>query len=94
VTCCREGKVWSAHRVKLFMAWAASHCKAATIESTLTAIKDWHKSKGVAYMQEGYKLKRVMGPCEHQHLVIDPEIDELRNNTRRRGLWILVSIST
>jgi integrase len=35
--------------VKLFMAWACTRYKVSTIESTLSAIKDWHKSKGLNY---------------------------------------------
>jgi integrase len=39
----------SAEAVRLFMAWASQKYKYTTIESTLTAVKDWHKSKGVDY---------------------------------------------
>ena len=35
--------------VRLFMAWASGRYKVGTIESTLSAIKDWHKSKGADY---------------------------------------------
>lgn len=42
--------------VRLFMAWASARYKASTIESTLSAIRDWHKSKGV----------------DHSHLNSDP----------------------
>jgi hypothetical protein len=35
--------------VRLFMAWATTRYKASTIESTLSAIKDWHKSKRADY---------------------------------------------
>ena len=35
--------------VRLFMAWAGQRYKVSTIESTLSAIKDWHKSKGADY---------------------------------------------
>lgn len=44
----KEGAV-SAQLVQLFMAWACSRYKASTIEHTLTAIKDWHKSKQIGY---------------------------------------------
>ena len=42
--------------VRLFMAWASARYKASTIESTLSALKDWHKSKG----------------ADHSHLNEDP----------------------
>lgn len=35
--------------VRLFLAWASGRYKASTIESTLSAIKDWHRSKGADY---------------------------------------------
>lgn len=35
--------------IRLFMAWACHRYKVSTIESTLSAIKDWHKSKGADY---------------------------------------------
>lgn len=41
--------VVDADQVRLFMAWASARYKASTIESTLSALKDWHKSKGADY---------------------------------------------
>jgi len=33
--------------VKLFMGWAAGHYKPATIQTTLSALAEWHRSKGL-----------------------------------------------
>lgn len=44
----KEGAV-KTELVMLFMAWASSRYKVSTIESTLSAIKDWHRSKGIQY---------------------------------------------
>jgi hypothetical protein len=43
--------------VQLFISWAASRYKFNTIQSTLSALIDWHKSKGVSY--EGVSNKAV-----------------------------------